>query len=117
MITTLYGIKNCDTVKKARKFLDNNNIDYRFHDFRQDGTSAELIEHWCQLTDWQNLLNKRSRTYRELPEATKNTMSADSIINLVCQQPTLVKRPVLNHQGQLYIGYSDKNYQEIFSHA
>ncbi|ALB23128.1 Regulatory protein spx (plasmid) [Piscirickettsia salmonis] len=117
MTAILYGIKNCDTVKKARRFLENNNINYQFHDFRQEGISTQLITGWCQLTSWENLLNKRSRTYRELADSIKNNINETSIIQLVCEQPTLIKRPVLSYQGQLYIGYSDKEYQEIFSHA
>lgn len=117
MTTILYGIKNCDTVKKARNFLESNHINYQFHDFRAQGLSAELIQAWLQSTSWEQLLNKRSRTYRELPEATKQSINQDSIITLFCEQPTLIKRPLLNHQQQLYIGYSDKSYHKVFHHA
>ena len=114
-MTTLYGIKNCDTVKKTRKWLDNENISHTFHDFRTDGLSSELLSELITHSDWTLLLNKRSTTYRNLPETIKNNLTDDVIFNAVIEQPTLLKRPILMHQSTLHIGFKLAHYQELFN--
>lgn len=110
----LYGIKNCDTVKKARKWLDSQSIDYTFVDFREDGLNQEKVEAWLSQTDWTNLLNKRSTTFRNLSEDQKNSLSEQTMLPLVLEQPTLIKRPVLEHEGTLQIGFKAEQYQALF---
>lgn len=118
----LYGIKNCDTVKKARKWLDQQGIDHQFHDFRADGLSAQQINAWCKQVDWETLVNKRSTTWKQLDDATKadvnaaaNTGTNTATVNAVLlANPTLIKRPVLEYSGQVYIGFKAAEYEAIF---
>ena len=88
---TLYGIPNCDTVKKARSWLENNNVPYQFHDFRKDGLNNEILTDWFAEVDWQILLNKRSTTWRGLDDSIKNNVNADSAKAAMLEHPTLVK--------------------------
>ncbi|WP_206485504.1 ArsC family reductase [Thalassotalea sp. G2M2-11] len=113
-MTILYGIKNCDTVKKARKWLDENNISYTFHDLRTDGLDAELLTSFVSKSDWQLMLNKRSTTYKNLPEEIKNNLSEQLIFDTVLEQPTLLKRPLLAINDMLHVGFKPAQYQELF---
>jgi len=114
MMTTLYGIKNCDTVKKARKWLDDQNIAYQFHDFKTQGLSNELLTSLVEKSDWQIMLNKRSTTFRNLPDNIKNNLTEQVIFDAVIEQPTLLKRPLLNIQEQLHVGFKAAQYHELF---
>jgi len=114
MMTTLYGIKNCDTVKKARKWLDDQNIAYQFHDFKTQGLSNELLTSLVEKCDWQIMLNKRSTTFRNLPDNIKNNLTEQVIFDAVIEQPTLLKRPLLNIQEQLHVGFKAAQYHELF---
>ena len=114
-MTTLYGIKNCDTVKKARRWLEENSIDYQFHDFRSDGLDEKTLQGWIDTLGWEKLLNKRSTSWRNLSEKSKTSLGADTIVQLFLDQPTLIKRPVLDQNGQLYTGFKETEYQQIFS--
>lgn len=107
----LYGIKNCDTVKKARKYLETHNIDYTFHDFRTDGLLEEKVENWLSMVDMDVLVNKRSTTWKSLNESEKNTVN----VQLICEQPTLIKRPVLELDGRIIVGYRETEYGDIAS--
>ncbi len=111
---TLYGIKNCDTVKKARKWLENNNQSVNFHDFREDGLTAETITSWAEQVGWETLFNKRSTSFRNLSEAEKNDLNQDKAIGLMHTYPTLIKRPVLVLNKQVHVGFKAEQYQEIF---
>lgn len=115
MTTTLYGIKNCDTVKKARNWLEANGIDYQFHDFRADGISEALVNGWLQQVELEQLINKRSTTWKQLDDASKASLSNDNAAALCCQHETLVKRPVLDLNGQIHLGFNDKTYQTLFN--
>jgi arsenate reductase len=114
-MTTLYGINNCDTVKKTQKWLTTHNVDYAFHDFRKDGFSESLLSQFFQLTDWNNLLNKRSTTFRNLDESIKKNLTKENVFKAMLEQPTLIKRPVLIKDGQLTVGFKEDNYQTMFS--
>ena len=105
MTVIVYGIKNCDTVKKVRKWLDENSIDYQFHDFRIDGIDRKLIEKWLQRLDWNVLLNTSGTTWRKLPEQDRQGIIKSKAIKLMLAQPTLIKRPVLSNDGQFYVGF------------
>ncbi len=112
---TLYGIKNCDTVKKARKWLDSHGIDYRYHDFREDGLDPNVVATWIAELGWQNLLNRQSPTWRSLEEQARQDMDDDTARKAVMLQPTLIKRPLLDTGQQRYTGFSAANYAKIFN--
>lgn len=113
-MTILYGIKNCDTIKKARKWLDHQAIDYQFHDYRIDGLErAWLIEAESKL-GWQSLTNKRGTTFRGLSEQQKATLDKDSALDLLIAHPSMIKRPLLIHRGNYHLGFSESQYIEIF---
>ncbi|WP_371372561.1 ArsC family reductase [Thalassotalea aquiviva] len=114
-MTTLYGIHNCDTVKKARKWLETEGIDYVFHDLRKDGCSRQLIEQFCTKASWAELINKRSATFRNLPEEIKHSLDGEVAAEAVLQQPTLLKRPLLLNNEQLHLGFKANTYQELFN--
>lgn len=111
---TLFGIPNCDTVKKARRWLDQRQIAYTFHDFRKDGLSPAQVKSWLAQTDWDTLLNKRGRTWRELSDQEKQVSTAAQAVSLCCKYPTLIKRPVLVSGKQIVIGFTPDNYAELF---
>ncbi|WP_371185362.1 Spx/MgsR family RNA polymerase-binding regulatory protein [Thalassotalea maritima] len=114
-MTIIYGIHNCDTVKKALKWLDKNNIDYTFHDLRKDGLDAQLLDRFFSMADSDQLINKRSTTYRGLDNAIKNNLTEDVAKQVAKEQVTLLKRPLLLHNEQLHLGFKDPLYQEIFN--
>ena len=122
---TLFGINNCDTVKKAIKWLTANNVDHTFYDFKKQPLSKELLTRFVQLNDWSTLLNKRSTTYRNLRDDIKNNLTDEVAFEQVLAQPTLLKRPLLliqlkeqseaNEQSQqLHLGFKAEAYQNIF---
>ena len=102
----LYGIKNCDTVKKARKWLDDNGIDYEFHDFKKDGLNGDLLSRWEQAVGWELLLNRRGTTWRNLPEEVRDTISAQSAHQIMQENPSIIKRPVVERDGQVSVGFN-----------
>lgn len=112
--TKLYGIKNCDTVKKARQWLDQQGIEHQFHDFRVDGLEASRIDAWRQQVSWEALLNKRSTTWKQLDDAGKAGVNSDTVTSLLLANPTLIKRPVLEHSGDIHIGFKAAEYATIF---
>lgn len=114
-MVNLYGIKNCDTVKKARNYLENNGIDYTFHDFREDGLNDVQLRAWVTKLGWEKLLNKRSATWRNLPQETKDNLSEVIALAVMEDQPTIIKRPVMETSTGVFIGFSEKTYDEIFS--
>lgn len=113
-MTTLYGISNCDTVKKAMKWLTNQNITFTFHDFRKDGLDESLLASFVEQSDWSTLINKRSTTFRNLPENLKSNLVDQQAVATVLEQPTLLKRPLLVANKQLTVGFSDKTYLQLF---
>lgn len=114
MTTTVYGISNCDTVRKARKWLDSQQIAHQFYDFRKDGLDAQTITNWLQQIEWTALFNKRSTTYRQLSDEQKSNLDQHTAITLMLEHPTLVKRPVLVTPTQLVVGFNEKTYQATF---
>jgi len=109
----IYGIKNCDTMKKARLFLTEQQLAHQFIDYRVDGLDQALLEHFCQQLDWQQLLNTRGTTYRALPESAKTNLDQAKAIALMLAQPAIIKRPVLDIDGKLHLGFSQLQYQQI----
>lgn len=102
---TLYGIKNCDTVKKARRWLDEREQDYQFHDFKKDGLDPGLLTQWEQALGWESLINRRGTTWRKLPESVRDTMTAQTAHEVMLDNPSIIKRPVVDHNGQISVGF------------
>jgi len=111
MTMILYGIKQCDTVRKARKWLEAENIDYQFHDFRIDGLNPVQLRAWAAEFGWQALVNKRSATWRNLPEVTRNNFDETLALAVMEDQPTLIKRPILMAENISLLGFSADRYQ------
>ena len=109
----VYGISNCDTVKKTIKWLDKNDVSYSFHDYRKDGCDKGLVESFFESTDWTNLVNKRSTTYRNLADDVKQNLNKESALSLVCEQPTLLKRPVIKSETNFIVGFSEKSMAQL----
>lgn len=112
-MTILYGIKNCDTVHKARKWLESEGINYSFHDFRSDGLDKKILRTWVKAVGWEVLLNKRGTTWRQLPEKNKETVDESKAIDLMLTNTTLIKRPVLVHGKQIHVGFKPADYKKI----
>ena len=115
-MTTLYGIRNCDTTRKARRWLDAHGVDYRFHDVREDGLSRETVARWLDELGWETLVNKRSTTWKGLDPAVKDNMNNSTALDIIVDQPTLFKRPLLDIGHERHCGFSAARYQEIFNH-
>jgi len=115
MTTTIYGIKNCDTIKKTLKWLDVNNINYTFHDYRVDGLDASLLSQLCEIADPQLMLNKRSTSFRALTDDQKNNLDNDSLKALFLATPTLIKRPLLIKGSESSLGFKEAQYKELFN--
>lgn len=112
---TLYGIKNCDTIKKARHWLEEHSIDYHFHDYRVDGIDLLLINTFITELGWQPLLNTRSTTWRKLDEAARSQITDAAAAALLVKQPTMIKRPLLCAPGKpMLLGFSESRYQQFF---
>lgn len=111
----LYGISNCDTVKKARTWLAARQLAYEFHDFKKMGVTAAWLEKVAAQTGWQALLNRRGTTWRKLDDTSKSAVSDQaSTIALMLTYPSLIKRPVLETQGRYHLGFSEQQYSAIF---
>ena len=105
MTTTIYGIKNCDTMKKARAWLDQHGVPYAFHDYKAAGIERERLEHWCKKVGWETLLNRRGTAFRGLPDNDKAGIDRTKAIRLMQANPSLIKRPVVEHPGGLLVGF------------
>jgi arsenate reductase (glutaredoxin) len=110
---TIYGIKNCDTMKKARAWLDKRAVVYSFHDYKAAGIDRERLEHWCGIVGWQALLNCAGTTFRKLPDKEKNELDRAKAITLMLEQPSIIKRPVLELDGgKVLVGFEPERYRE-----
>ncbi len=112
-MNTLYGIKNCDSVAKARKWLDDIGADYRFHDFRQDGLSEDVLRRWYDAVG-DALVNKRSTTWKQLDEPTRKRLEQGEVVAVLVAHPTLIKRPVLECDDEIRVGFDQQQYVELF---
>jgi arsenate reductase len=111
MTITIYGIKNCDTMKKARGWLDANGVEYAFHDYKSAGIDRDRLERWCKALGWETLLNRAGTTFRKLPDEDKQGLDADKAIALMLEQPSMIKRPVLDlGDGKLLVGFKPDTY-------
>lgn len=115
---TLYGIPNCDTVKKARTWLADNGHEFTFHDFKKQGLSRDLVQGWLKDVDWETLVNRKGMTWRNLPDERKaQIVDADSAIDLMLENPSVIKRPVLQGAGAVAVGFSGEAYASKFEGA
>ena len=114
---TLYGIANCDSVRKARKWLAERGVDYRFHDFRKDGLDERQLRAWVAELGWEALLNRRGSTWRKLPETVRATVNRKAAADIMLKHPASIRRPVLEHGGKLYLGFSADSYRAIFDRS
>ena len=113
-MTIMYGIPNCDTIKKARKWLEAEGVEYQFHDYKKQGIDAELVNEFCLSLGWENVLNKRGTTYRQLSQEQKDTLNETNAIALLVEQPSMIKRPIVRHNDKLELGFSTANYAALF---
>ena len=111
MTLTLYGIRNCDTMKKARAWLDGNGLDYEFHDYKRSGIDRPHLERWCREVGWETLLNPSGTTFRKLPEADRSGLDQNKAIELMLAQPSMIKRPVLETAGSVIVGFKPDVYE------
>jgi arsenate reductase len=114
MTVTIHGIRNCDTMKKARAWLEAHGVAHRFHDYKVDGLDRATLEGWARVLGWEALLNRAGTTFRKLPDAEKAGLDEASALRLMLAQPSLVKRPVLEADGRLSVGFSPESYARLF---
>jgi arsenate reductase len=112
MPPTLYGIRNCDTVKKARAWLEARGVDYAFHDYKTAGIDEARLRGWAAEMGWERLLNRSGTTFRKLPEAEREGIGADKAIALMLAQPSMIKRPVLDLGGRRLVGFREAEWAE-----
>ena len=112
---TVYGLKSCDTCRKARKFLAEKDIDFRFHDVRDDGLDIQMLERWVSRVDWEKLLNRQSLTWRKIPEVERAGIDIDRAFALIIENPTLLKRPVLESETLLAVGFSERRFSDFLA--
>jgi arsenate reductase len=113
MALTLYGIPNCDTIKKARTWLEKRGVNYGFHDYKKAGIDETKLREWAAEVGWETLLNRRGTTFRGLPDETKAHLDEDIAIALMISNPSMIKRPVLESEGPLLVGFKSSEYEEI----
>ncbi|OOF79355.1 ArsC family reductase [Rodentibacter caecimuris] len=112
---TVYGIKNCDTVKKALKWLADHNIEHKLHDYRIDGLDTAFLQQAEAQFGWENLVNKRSTTWRNLDEEIKKNLSKTTALSVLVDNPTLIKRPIIMQDNKTLIGFNEKEYEKAFA--
>ena len=113
MKTRLYGIPNCDTIKKARAWLESRRVEYEFHDYKKSGIERAQLESWIQTVGWEVLLNRAGTTFRKLPDAAKANLTEDKAVKLMLEQPAMIKRPVLERGKTLLVGFDPEKYSQL----
>jgi arsenate reductase len=113
MTITLYGIKNCDTMKKARSWLDAHEVRYALHDYKAAGVDPAVLAYWCGEVGWETLLNRAGTTFRNLPENQKQNMNERKAMTLMVAQPSMIKRPVLEYRKRLLVGFTPEVYEQV----
>ncbi len=118
MAITIYGIKACDTMKRARTWLDEHDVAYEFHDYKTEGIDGERLQRWSKIVGWEVLLNRAGTTFRKLGDADKQNLDESKAIKLMLAQPSMIKRPVLDlGGGKLLVGFKPDSYREFVSAA
>ena len=115
MTVTLYGIPNCDTVKKARVWLDQHGVAFDFHDYKKAGVDRARLEQWVAAHGWETVLNRSGTTFRGLPDADRQGLDADKAIGLMLAQPSMIKRPVLDLGDRTLVGFKPDQYEAAFA--
>ncbi|MGE0232252.1 MAG: ArsC family reductase [Flavobacteriaceae bacterium] len=115
MTVTIYGIVNCDTMKKARAWLDDHGVDYAFHDYRKAGIDTSRLAGWIDVAGWEKLLNRAGTTFRKLPDADRQDIDRDKAVALMAANPSMIKRPVLEADGTLLVGFDPAAYEKVFA--
>jgi Spx/MgsR family transcriptional regulator len=113
MQTIIYGIRNCDTMKKARARLDASGIAYTFHDYKVSGIDRERLQKWCAIAGWEALLNRAGTTFRKLPDVRKQGIGEQEAVALMVEYPSMIKRPVLEHGAKLVVGFRPEQYATL----
>jgi arsenate reductase (glutaredoxin) len=113
-MATIYGIKNCDTMKKARSWLEAHKIAHDFHDYKTSGIDKATLEGWVKKVGWQVLLNRAGTTFRKLPDGDKEDITEEKALALMQAQPSMIKRPVLDIKGRLTVGFKPEEYKRLF---
>jgi Spx/MgsR family transcriptional regulator len=109
----LYGIRNCDTVKKARAWLDQRGVEYRFHDYKVAGIDTARLHRWCGEVGWEALLNRAGTTFRRLADSQKENLNREKAVALMLAQPSVIKRPVVELNGKLVVGFKPELYKSL----
>jgi len=112
-MTTLYGIPNCDTIKRARKWLDDKNIAYEFHDYKKAGIDKKTLQNWCKEFGYETLINKRGTTWRKLEDQLKNNINETSAIKIMQENTSVIKRPVLISDHTKIVGFNEADYKSL----
>ncbi len=113
-MTTIFGIKNCDTMKKARAWLETHKVAHAFHDYKTAGIDKATLEGWARKAGWEVLLNRAGTTFKKLPDADKENVTEKKAIALMLAQPSMIKRPVLEAKGKLTVGFKPDEYKKVF---
>ncbi len=111
----LFGIPNCDSVKKSQKWLKNSGIEYEFHDYKKQGITKKQITNWCKNVGWEILLNKRSRTWKELSENDRSNLTQTKAVTLMYQHPTLIKRPIVQKGNSILVGFDSNEFSQTLN--
>ena len=109
----MYGIPNCDTTKKARKWLEENNVNYTFHNYKKDGVPERKLKKWIRSVGWEMLLNKRGTTWRKLDKDIKESVNEESALKIMLNYPSIIKRPILEHGKNIIIGFAENEYKNL----
>ena len=109
----LYGIPNCDTMKKARRWLDEHGIGYRFHDYKKEGIDEATLRGWAEKVGWETLLNRRGMMWRKLPQEVRDSIDGESAIHIMLETPSIIRRPVLITGDRMLVGFSEESYREL----
>ena len=113
MKTTIYGIKNCDTMKKARTWLETHGVAHEFHDYKKSGIERAKLESWLKSVGWEVLLNRAGTTFRKLPHAAQANLTEARAVSLMLEQPSMIRRPVLEHGNAVLVGFSPEKYAAL----
>jgi arsenate reductase len=113
-MTKMFGIKNCDTIKKARTWLEKQGVAYDFHDYKASGIDRPVLEGWVKKVGWEVLLNKAGTTFKKLSESDKEGLTEKKAVALMLAQPSMIKRPVLDVRGKLTVGFKPDEYKKVF---
>ncbi|MBP2563643.1 MULTISPECIES: ArsC family reductase [Agrobacterium] len=115
MTIIIYGIKNCDTMKKARSWLETHGVDHSFRDYKASGIDRAHLETWCDAAGWETVLNRAGTTFKKLDDGQKTDLNREKAIALMLEQPSMIKRPVLEAKGKITVGFKPETYQTLFA--